>query len=558
MTNGLCWFGTCPGTFWRLCRCLETDLRLIIPFLAVLIALPSAASELRQPVAAVYAIVGVHVVTEPGQRLENATVVVRDGVIEAVGIQINPPPDARIVEFDASEDQPPPTLYAGLIEPYLPIEMELDEDAERRPGRHPLLRAEFAFDETHWPAEQVAAYRRAGFTTALLAPTAGLFRGRSLLANLGDGGLASNLLRENVAQHAHLDERAPDGSYPQSLMGSVALFRQTLMDAGWQARARSAWRRQPGQTRPDWIAGIDELAPILSGEQPLIMVSKDPLESLRILDHVPEDVSLVLVGHGAEYRRLGDFKRKPLHILPLDFPDAPDIEDLQDRDVALEDLRHWKLAPENPFRLVEADVEVLLTAFQQSEPRDLFGAVARAIEHGLDADQALASLTTDAAKWLGIEDRAGRIQPGYMANLLLVQGDLFTDSPDLREVWVDGERLKLAAITPPEVDPAGTWGLTITLADGGVEAELVLSGSPTRMDGVLKAMGAEVALSEARVSGETLRIKLDSGAFGQPGTVSMNLDVDGNRASGSGSGPFGAFTVRARRSAGPESQEVQS
>jgi len=539
-------------------------LRYAFILLCALLIGPLQAAELRQPLPDTWAIVDVRVVPAPGEALESATIVIRDGVIEAVGSDIQPPPDAALVTFERGEDQPPITVYAGLIDPYLAIapadesEGGDEEQVERVPGRHPLIRPDFELDAAAWPADKVEAHRRAGFTTALMAPTAGLLRGRSVLANLGAGGMSENLLRRDVAQHAHLQERSPDGNYPQSLMGSVALFRQTLLDAGWQQRARSAWQADPAQARPQWLHGADELAPVLAGDQPLVFVADDTLDSLRILDLVDPDFDLVLVGHGEEYKRLGDFDRKVPHILPLDFPSAPDVEDENDRDASLEELRHWKYAPENPARMVDAGFPVLLTAHGQSNPADLFAQVAKAVEHGLSADDALAALTTGPAEWLGIEDRAGRISPGYMANLVVVDGQLFGEETTINEVWIDGQRFELAKLVPPEVDPAGTWDLTLGLEGmGDVDATLTLSGEPTSMDGTLVVMGNETQLSEARVSGKQLQVKIDATRFGGAGTISINLDIDGDRARGNGSGPFGEFTVRGTRSSGPGDEETR-
>ncbi|MEX2500178.1 MAG: amidohydrolase family protein [Wenzhouxiangellaceae bacterium] len=547
--------------------------------LCALLTGPLHAAELRQPLPGTYAIVDVRVVPAPGEVLESATVVIRDGVIEAVGRDIQPPPDATVVTFERDEEQPPITVYAGLIDPYLVVASDAesdengndhsdgeDEDTESVPGRHPLIRAGHRFDAAAWPGEKVDAHRRAGFTTALIAPGAGLLRGNSLLANLGDGGMSANLLAENVAQHARLDERSPDGNYPQSLMGSVALFRQSLLDAGWQQSARNAWQANPAQSRPEWLAGVDALGPVLAGEQPLVFEAKDTLDSLRILDLVPGDIDLVLVGHGEEYKRLDDFDRQVPHILPLDFPSAPDVEDQDNgddngqtnRDVSLEELRHWKFAPENPARMIDAGFPLLLTAHGQSNPADLFGQIAKAVEHGLDADTALAALTTGPAEWLGIADRAGRVAEGYMANLVLVEGELFGDETSISEVWVDGHRFELTKLTPPEVDPAGTWELTLGLEGmGDVDATLTLSGKPANMDGTLMVMGNETPLSEARVSGKQLQVRIDASRLGGSGTISINMDIEGDRGRGNGSGPFGEFTVRGKKSSGPGDEETR-
>ena len=530
----------------------------------LLIGPMALAAEFRQPLPQVHALIDVRVVTAPGEVLENATIVIRDGLIEAVGSDIAVPADAHVIEFERDEDQPPLSVYPGLIESYLAVEFSSDEDAEIPAGRHSLIHPDRTIDAAIWPTEAAEALRRAGFTTALLAPVGGLLAGQSTLVNLGDGGLTANRLSGSVAQHASLHGRDSAGGYPQSLMGSIALLRQTLSDARWQAAAQSAWARNPAQARPEWIEGLDALAPVRNGDQPLVVTSEDALDTLRIFDMIGADTDLVIVGNGREYQRLGRIAaRGAPHILPLDFPDAPDVEEAEgdanaNRDVALEELRHWHHAPENPARLIEADVPVLLTSHSQSSPADLFAAIATAVERGLDAEQALAALTTGPAEWLGIEDRAGRIAPGYMANMLLVEGELLVESPTISEVWIDGRRFELAALEPPEVDPAGTWNLTLMLGGmGDVDAILELSGPPTGMQGSLSVMGTTAPLSEARVSGKQLQVKIDAANFGAAGTISINFDIDGDRGRGSGGGPFGEFTVRGQKAAGTPDEEMR-
>jgi len=526
---------------------------------ALLAALTATAAEVRQSLPGAHALVDVRVVTAPGEILDGATVVIRNGVIEAVG-DVDAPADAAVIEFERGEGQPPITVYPGLIDSYLVVSHEDDDEApDSPPGRHPLVRPDATIPAADWPSDAIEAHRRAGFTTALMAPGTGLLRGESVLANLGSGGLSGNRLRSGVAQHGHLHERSPDNGYPQSLMGSVALFRQTLLDAEWQQRARAAWQDDPAQARPAWLPGLDALAPVLDGARPLVMHSRDTHDSLRILDLVDPSVDLVLVGHGAEYQRLDQYPRTVPHILTVDFPSVPDVEDLDDRDVSLEELRHWHLAPENPARLIAAEVPILFTPHGLSGPADLFANLATAIERGLDPDDALAALTTRPAEWLGIADRAGRIEAGYMANLVVVEGDLFVEGPTISEVWVDGVRFELARLEPPAVNPVGTWALTLGLPGmGDVDAELVLTGTPSSLNGTLNAMGNETPLTEVRVSGEQLQVRIDASRFGGAGTISINMDIEGDRGRGNGSGPFGEFTVRGQRSSGPDEEETRT
>lgn len=535
-------------------------MRFIIPILLAAWLPAVATAELRQPAPGTHALVDVRIVTQPGRVIESGTVVIRDGVIVAVGSDVSPPSDARIHRFERDEGQDPITVYAGLIEPMLLVEVKVDEDDnDTPPGRHELINPDRRLHAGQWPADRATELRRAGFTSALMSSDQGLLRGHGLIANLGEGGLSANLLQPRFGQFASFEGRASGRQFPSSLMGAVALMRQTLDDATWQAEARAAWQRNSSQPRPQWLDGLDDLAPALDGSTPLVFQSQDLLDTLRILEFIEADsIDLVVMGHGEEYRRLEALRQRPVrHILPLNFPEAPDVKDEDDRNVSLEELRHWQRAPENPRLLNEAGVPLMWTTTGLSQPNQIFEQLAKAIERGLDADTALAALTTEPADWLGLGDRAGRVQTGAMANLIIVEGELLTASPSITEVWVDGQRHILSALVPPAVDPAGTWALTLGLGSmGDVEASLVLSGPPTNMQGSLTVMGNETELSEARVSGERLIASIDASRFGGSGTISIRLDIDGDRARGNGSGPFGEFTIRGRRTGGPDEEET--
>jgi len=520
------------------------------------------ADDLRQPGPGVHALVDVRIVTEPGQVIESGTIVIRDGIIEAVGAGTRPPPDARIHRFEREEGQDPITIYPGLIEPYLLVNTAADSENGDEPtpsGRHALINPDFGLRAGHWPADDIQALRRAGYTTALMASSQGLLRGHGTVANLGDGGLARNMLVRRFGQFASFEGRAENLGFPSSLMGAVALMRQTLDDARWQAQAREAWQNNPAQPRPEWLEGLDDLAPAMAGRTPLVFESQDMLDTLRIMEFIePGTVDLVVVGHGREYQRLAALSGRPLrHILPLDFPEAPDVKNDADRNVSLEELRHWRDAPDNPRHLADARIPMMFTTRGLSQPGQVFTQLAIAIERGLNPDYALAALTTEPARWLGLNDRSGRIRAGFMANLIVVEGELFTENSSISDVWIDGRRHVMTAIEPPAVDPAGTWALTLGLGEmGDIDASLFLSGPPTSMQGTLTVMGNETPLSEVRVSGERVIASIDGARFGGSGTISIRMDIDGDRARGTGTGPFGEFTVRGRRTGGPDEEET--
>lgn len=533
----------------------------------------AAEPTLRQPTAEVYALTGVRIVVSPGNEIESGSLVVRDGIIEAVGQDIDIPADAAVFEYDPEEADT--RVYPGLIDAYVPVEFGRPGDDEEdeaedgqegdqptyRPGQypHPLVMPGRRMSSHHWPGERVEALRNAGFTTAVLAPDDGLVRGHSALVNLGDGGYGANVLDPELFQHVSLQARISGRQFPNSLMGAMALLRQAFMDAQWQAEAREVWQRNPAQERPEFLEGIEPLEAVLSGDRDLVIDAADMLDSLRAASIAAEfELQPWLVGHGEEYQRLDRLVETGLgQILPLDFPAAPDVDEEKARDVGLQELRHWHLAPENPERVVDTDLEVLMTTHPHSSPANLFENLEQAIERGLDPDRALAALTTQPAEALGIGDRAGRLEPGYIANFIVVEDDLFVASPALREVWVDGRLYKLRELEPPEVEPAGTWELALLAPGmGTIDAELDLKGEASSLSGTFEIMGTSIPLSEARVSGSRLDLRIDGSRLGLPGAITMYLDIEEDRGRGNGTSPQGDFKVSGRRTDDPDEEDA--
>ncbi len=513
---------------------------------------------------AVHALTQVRIVVAPGQVIDSGTVVVRDGVIVAAGADVEPPADARVWDHEGH------TVYAGLIDLYVPQSWPEEEAAEPPGGGSSEMMRVVEPQGLHATREAAwlglddgtrSSLRGAGFTSALVVLEEGVFRGTSALLAVGDGEPARDLLVRSGAQYAAL--RAPSGGndpedYPSSTMGAVAVFRQSLLDAGWYRRAWQAYERNPAQARPPVDRSLEALAAVLDGSQQLVFHTRDPLDSQRVLRLAAEfELDAALVGHGREYQILDTLTAAGLPlVLPLDFPQPPAVGDEDDPaySVDLTQLRHWDAAPNNPQLLLDAGLTVVFTS-HGGRPVQLFENLARAIERGLTREQALAALTTTPATWLGVEDRLGTLEAGKLAHLVVVDGDLFVDKPNILETWVDGRRYEIKTNEPPKVNPNGTWELDLT-AGGGMQfqMELVISGEAGAHTGSIGMQGGDsLPLSSATVSGSTLDIAYDATPIGLPGTITMSLSLGGDRLSGGGESPMGPFTITGSRTASPPS-----
>ena len=524
--------------------------------LAVLAAASAAASAAAADPPRAHALIGARLVVAPGKVIDAANLVVRDGVIAAAGAKAETPADARVWDLEGL------TLYPALIEAYT-VRATPDAKDDKSQNGHPnkLVRAER--DIASLAADE-AAYkklREAGFAVALVAPKEGLFRGRSALVTLATADLAKSLLRRGVAQHVAIKPHSgDDAGYPDSLMGAVALFRQTLLDARWQSDAQRAYARDGRQARPALSPALAALESAATGKETVVFETENVLDTLRDAALADEfDLRAWIVGNGHEYERLDEVRATGLpHILPLSYPKKPKPGAKGDPNIELRALRHWDKAPANPQALLSTGLDVSFTTFGLDDVGKLYENLHQAIERGLTADQALAALTVAPAKLLGIADRAGTLESGKMANLIEVEGDLFVEKPKIRAVWIEGERFEVKAAKPAEIDPAGTWELTVKTPDGqSIPATLEITGEAGAWTGSIAALGQEVDLSSAEVSGKKLSVGFEGAAFGQPGTITLELEIDGDHATGSGQTEGGALEVSGSRTPKPGT-EIES
>jgi imidazolonepropionase-like amidohydrolase len=197
------------------------------------------------------------------------------------------------------------------------------------------------------------------------------------------------------------------------------------------------------------------------------------------------------------------------------------------------------LAPTNAAQLATAGVPFALTTDGLSTLTQFLPNLRIAVARGLAADKALAALTTVPATWLGIERTHGTIAAGKIANLVVADGDIFTEDASVRDVWVQGRRYGVTR--PPQIDPRGTWAITSTDADG-FNATLTLEGTINRIRGSIEREGRRaINLASARVIAETgrLEITFPGDQLGYEGTVLMAGSVSGDEVFGWTSLPNG-------------------
>ncbi|MBB6053453.1 amidohydrolase family protein [Armatimonas rosea] len=378
----------------------------------------------------VYAITDAKIVTAPGKVIASGTLVLRDGRIESVGERVKVPSDAKVISGKGL------TLYPGLINASTRLGMPTEAVKSDRGDRYPIaaIQAENTAALLFKPdLEAIKPYRQAGFGIALTAPMTGLIQGTSAAISLSESDKVNELILKS-ATGMHLSfERGSFGEYPGSLMGQLAATRQALYDAQFKGG-----KGTPTRT-------MQALQPVVEKKLPLIIKATGAREIERALKLCKEFGLTPIIDGGTEAYAVAQ-KLKDAHasvFLSADLPAAPTTTPGEPSTETLQSLRARALAPTAATALARLGVPFALTT---NTPADLLKNTRKLIAAGLTEEQALTALTLSPAKLLGIEKQTGTLEPGKLANVVVVEGDsLFAPKAKLAHVFIDGKPVVLSA-----------------------------------------------------------------------------------------------------------------
>jgi imidazolonepropionase-like amidohydrolase len=422
----------------------------------------------------IYAIRGARLVTAGGASIASGTIVLRNGLIDAVGADVQAPGDAMVIDGAGM------TVYPGLIDmgnaagldagpPVTPPTFRTLEDAERW-KRSLILRPDLEAAKVLRPdAPELARLASVGVTSVLATPTAGLFKGQSALVNVtaptdepqigavADPRRGLQIVRTPVALHVAFATPGGGrgGGYPVSLLGTISFVRQGFLDAQHQNLEKQRYERaKAGVARPIFDPSLDAIQPALARTLPVAFEASLAREILRALNMAKEfNLDPVITGAREADQVVADLKARGARIIyNLDFP-ARSRALPPDADEPIRELRARAQAPKTPAALEKAGVLFAFSSEGLDQPRDFLRNAARAVKEGLPADAAVRALTINAARIAGAAERVGSLERGKIANVIVTDGDLFEDRTRIVHIFVDGRKVEPEA--PP---PTGRGG----------------------------------------------------------------------------------------------------
>ncbi|MEZ6037099.1 MAG: amidohydrolase family protein [Planctomycetota bacterium] len=499
-----------------------------------------------------YALRNARIVTEPGREIARGTIVLRDGMIAAVGADVTAPAGATVVDCAGL------TVYPGLIEPFVATDVPALDATTTDQHWNPMVQPQRnALDGALLAEGDRNGLRALGFAAAAVAPSGGILKGTAAVILIDEPSETDKPRVLRRAAYAVASLQTNRGGYPNSEMGAIAVLRQSLADGLWYERSQKAVTRDAALAAhaPQPSAALQAIAD--QRDLPLWCDTQNELQALRLLDVAAEfERRAVIVGSGMEFRRLAALREAGAAVIvPLQLPDAPDVSTaaLAER-TSLRQLQSWEQAPTNSFRLLDAGLEVAWTTARLKDRKEFAARVRDARQHGVTAAQALAAVTTVPARLLGVDAQLGTIAPGKLANLAVLEGELFGEKAVVRDVWVGGVRHVVSRREDAGLD--GAWQLSAGWP-GDTQPVLQIDGKKVKV-----TIGEDkLDVAEVRREPATLACRITGKPLADGEALWLRLHLEGDVVVGVATGTDGVDKAlrgaRAPKDAGSDDGQQQ-
>jgi len=433
-----------------------------------------------------FAFTNATIVVNANQTLTNATLLIKGQTIQGVGAGLAVPKGYVVIDLKGK------FVYPSLIDAFTSYGLAEAPAQQRGFGgqRQSIFvstkKGAYGWNESIRPetyvknifstdSKKADELRKVGFGSVNVISRDGIARGVSAAVTLNEGADNSVILKDQTAANYSFNKGTSSNDYPTSLMGSIALLRQTYYDAQWY-----------GKQEEEYNISLDEFGKQQTMPQ---IFEVDGWQNILRADKIGKEFGkkYIIKSTGDEYQRINEVKATGASlIIPLTFPKAYDVEDpAEARNVSLSQMKGWELAPTNPASLEKAGIKFALTAFGLENSRDFWTNIRTAIENGLTEKQALQSVTEIPASLLGISDKVGSLEKGKVANFLISSDNLFKNGNIIFENWVQGKRFVVNKMDVSDVrgtynlnvDGVGALTLKITGTGGGSTAAIERTGA---------------------------------------------------------------------------------
>ncbi len=393
-----------------------------------------------------YAFINANIQVDYSTLINNASMIIKDGIIVSIGQNIPIPPDIRVFDLQGKYIYP---SFIDLYSDYAIVKKERPSgssnwmSAYNNPqmlsnkngafGWNESIHPEFnAVENIKFDKNKSSQLRAQGFGAVLSHSKDGINRGTGALLSLNDDVEQNMILKEKASTHYSFSKGSTAQNYPNSLMGSVALLKQSFLDANWY-KSNSNKLTETNLS----LQAIND-----NNNLPKVIEVNDKIRVLLAQKIAKElNFNFLIKGIGDEYQRIDDIQKNYSKlIVPLNFPSAFNVDDpFKNNNLTLSQLKHWELAPSNFYFLEKAGVDFSITSDGLSKLSDFRKNLIISLSRGVSKETLLKSLTYNPSKFLNIDDKLGSLKKSYHANFFISDGDFFEENTKILSNWVRGK-----------------------------------------------------------------------------------------------------------------------
>ncbi len=500
-----------------------------------------------------FAITNAHIIQSPGKVIENGTVILSNGLITAIGTNVSIPDNAEVI------DGTDLFVYPGFIDGMSntgaarPTQIERPDNifTPNPPNDYAGITPEYSvIDQIDVSENSIEGLRKLGFTISHTVPYGRMLPGSGSLILLSKRDTKDELvLKQNVSMFTQFSG-AP-GAYPGNTLGIMAKFRNLYKNAELTKQHEVLYADNPtGIQRPTQDQVLQAFYPVIDQKKPIFYHTNSMLEARRAMKLKEElNFNLVLSDLEEAWFLTNDLKGSGVSVMmSLNLPDAPKETKSKDKLDETDHLEERRMVAYNQSlsqfsELAEAGIPFGFSTMGTSQSK-IKSNLVTLVDSGMTEDVALAALTTNPAKILGIDKIAGSLETGKLANAVVSTGSYFGKESKVKYVFIDGDKYefdtdkKAVATSIEGMEPLiGTWNYEIISPQGDRTGQMIFKIESGSLTGVLTSSSGNPDTDINNISFEDGKLSFDFafGAGGQSLEVLVNGDVTENEFLGEAS-----------------------